>query len=150
MNKKKQLDKFMNMIKNKTFSEPDFRRLIKHSFEAAEVIDFLPYLNSTHSNYIRLAVFELMSSSGHDPIHLFETYFSEETNNTVPGKIMGYASKTENENLVLAVYSKYPTLSNMALMTLKRMKKFDAIAPFMFSDDVALANLASEILKKED
>lgn len=149
MDKSKLLNKFFEMIKKNIFSELDFRRLMKHKFTAEEVIDFLPYLNSTHSNYVRYAVFELMSESGHDSVHLFETYFKEEKNTTIPGKIIGYGYKSDNENLILAVYSNYPSLSTTAIMTLKKMKKYDAIAPFMFSDNVALANLANEILKKE-
>ena len=150
MEKDKLLEKFITHMKNNNFSDLTFRKLMTFTYDKDKVIGLINYLDSSYSNQVRISIFELLSSSGVEPIALFEQYFSKETNTSLPGKIIDVACKTGNEDLILAVYSKYPSLSTMALMKLKKMKKFDAIAPFLFSENVSLANLASQILNNSD
>lgn len=148
MDKEKLLEKFINNMKNNNFSDLTLRRLKTFSFSKEEVAELIPYLDIKFSNQIRFSVFELLGRTGFDSVSLFEQYFSNELSTSLPGKIMDFAEKTDNTDLILAVYSKYPSLSTMALMKLKKMKKFDSMTPFMFSENISLANLASEILNK--
>lgn len=148
--KEKLLGKFVGYMKSNNFSDLIFRKLMKYTFTKDEVCEFIPYLDSSYSNQIRYAMFELLASSGHNSIELFETHFSKELNTSLPGKIMDFAAKKEDTDLILAIYSKYPSLSTMALMKLKNLKKYDSMAPFLFSDNVSLANLANEILAKSE
>lgn len=150
MNKEKLLEKFSNMIKSNFYSEMEFRRVQQVTFNPEEVVHLLPYLVPTHSHYIRYAVFELLVNSGHDAIHLFETYFKEEKSTVIPSKIIGLACKRDDADLILAVYSHYPSLATQAIMSLKKMGKYDAIMPFMFSDNISLANIANEIMKNNN
>ena len=150
MEKKKMLEKFITSMKNNNFSDLTFRKLMKYTYTKDEVVEFIPYLDIKFSNQIRISIFELLGRTGFDSVSLFEKYFSNELSTSLPGKIMDFAEKTNNTDLILAVYSKYPSLSTMALMKLKKMKKFDSMTPFMFSENISLANLASEILTKSN
>jgi hypothetical protein len=91
------------------------------SFEKEEVCDMVVYLESTYSNQIRCSVFELLVKSGLNAVELFEKYFSSELNTSAPGKIMDLATEIESPELILSIYSKYPSLSTAALMKLKKM-----------------------------
>ena len=91
-----------------------------------------------------------MVKSGLNAVELFEKYFSSELNTSAPGKIMDLATEIESPELILSIYSKYPSLSTAALMKLKKMKKYDSMAPFLFSEDLSLANLANQILSKSE
>ena len=148
--KQKLLDKFTANMQNNNFSDLTFRKLLKYSFDKESVSALIPYLDSAYSNQIRYSIFELLASSGFNSIELFDTYFSKELNTSIPGKIMDFAYKKEDVDLILAVYSKYPSLSTMALMKLKNLKKYESMAPFLFSDNVSLANLANNMLSKSD
>lgn len=150
MDREKLLEKFIVSIKNNNFSDLTFRKLMNFTFKKEEVIDLIKYLDSNNYGQIRISIFELLASSGVDSMALFEQYFSKETNTSLPGKIIDFAYKNNNPDLILAVYSKYPSLSNMALMKLKKMKKFEAITPFLFSEDISLANLANQILNSSN
>ena len=150
MDKNVLLNKFVQSLKSNNFSNLAFRKLMNFSFEKEEVCDMVVYLESTYSNQIRCSVFELLVKSGLNAVELFEKYFSNELNTSAPGKIMDLATEIESPELILSIYSKYPSLSTAALMKLKKMKKYDSMAPFLFSEDLSLANLANQILSKSE